>query len=194
MIHICSLIVTLGTKYWESSTEPPKSKNSIPVRFRVPRNRIYWGKYRNRTEFTWNVMSLSVGILLIVLLQTIILCIFGTHTYSLVDFYMYMYFALLFSMKSCQNLILNLLLHVSVISSVLFGKYLNWIEFIDTEFPRYRVILGTDRYQFPKEPTLHRTKEPNRRTERPRWVDRIDDRNIMVEFIMYFGNFVCQSQ
>jgi hypothetical protein len=27
--------------------------------------------------------------------EFVILCIFGTHTYSLMDFYMYMYFALI---------------------------------------------------------------------------------------------------
>jgi hypothetical protein len=55
-----------------------------------------------------------------------------------------------------------------VINSVLFGKYRNRTEFTDTEFPRYRVSLGTDRYQFPEEPNLHRYRrtEPNR-TEVP---------------------------
>jgi hypothetical protein len=57
--------------------EPNQIYRNRKIRFRVSRNQIYRGKYRNRTEFTEftgfpeftrNVMSLSVVILLIVLL------------------------------------------------------------------------------------------------------------------------------
>ena len=51
---------------------------------------------------------------------------------------------------------------LSVISSVLFGKYRNQTEFTDTEFSRYRVFLGTDQYQFLRNRICNGTEEPNR--------------------------------
>jgi hypothetical protein len=104
-----------GHKIPRTDQNLPKPKYSVPcsaLSFQEPKYRKepkYRGKYRNRTvltEFTevnWNLISWSVIILLIVLLYTIILCNFGTHTYSHVDFYMYLYFALLLSMKSYRN-------------------------------------------------------------------------------------------
>jgi hypothetical protein len=43
-----------------------------------------------------------------------------------------------------------------------FGKYRNRTERIDTELARYRIFLGTDRYQFSQEPNLsgYRGTEP----------------------------------
>ena len=75
--------VTLGTKYREPNTEPklprtepklPKLKYSVPISVLSFQEPNYWDKYLNRTKFTkfteltWNVISLSVVILLIVLL------------------------------------------------------------------------------------------------------------------------------
>jgi len=68
--------VSLGTKYREPNTEPklPKPKYSVPISVPSFQEPNYRGKYRNRTEFTecteftWNVISLRVVILLIVLL------------------------------------------------------------------------------------------------------------------------------
>jgi len=51
---------------------------------------------------------------------------------------------------------------LSVINSVLFGKYRNRTEFTDTEFSRYQVFLGTDRYQFLRNRICNSTEEPNR--------------------------------
>jgi len=43
-----------------------------------------------------------------------------------------------------------------------FGKYRNRNERTDTELARYRIFLGTDRYQFSQEPNLsgYRGTEP----------------------------------
>ena len=46
---------------------------------------------------------------------------------------------------------------LSVTSSVLFGKCQN-----RTEFSRYQVFLGTDRYQFLRNRICNSTEEPNR--------------------------------
>ena len=48
-----------------------------------------------------------------------------------------------------------------MISSILFGKR-NRTEFTDTEFSRYQVFLGTDRYQFLRNRICNGTEEPNR--------------------------------
>ena len=48
-----------------------------------------------------------------------------------------------------------------VISLVLFGKYRNRTEFTDTEFSRYQVFIGTDRYQFLRNRICNGTEEPN---------------------------------
>jgi len=62
----------------------------------------------------------------------------------------------------CQSWLLKLDIacHCSLFGS--FGKYRNRTESTDTEFPRYRVSAGTDRYRLTEEPNLYgyRRTEP----------------------------------
>jgi len=62
----------------------------------------------------------------------------------------------------CQSWLLKLDIacHCSLFGS--FGKYQNRTESTDTEFPRYRVSAGTDRYRLTEEPNLYgyRRTEP----------------------------------
>jgi hypothetical protein len=64
--------------------------------------------------------------------------------------------------KLCQNELLNMLLHVHAINLTFFGKYRNRIESTKTEFCRYRVLEGIDRYLFPRNRISMRNEVPNR--------------------------------
>ena len=97
------------------------------------------------------------------------LCIYGQLCYiftviyscSIVAFYMYDFYTIILygiMLNLCQSWLLKLDIacHCSLFGS--FGKYRNRTESTDTEFPRYRVSTGTDRYQLTEEPNLSRTE------------------------------------
>ena len=76
------------------------------------------------------------------------------------DFYTIILYGIMLNLCQSWLLKLDIACHCSLFGS--FGKYRNRTESTDTEFPRYRVSAGTDRYRLTEEPNLYgyRRTEP----------------------------------
>ena len=76
------------------------------------------------------------------------------------DFYTIILYGIMLNLCQSWLLKLDIACHCSLFGS--FGKYRNRTESTDTEFPRYRVSTGTDRYRLTEEPNLYgyRRTEP----------------------------------
>jgi len=76
------------------------------------------------------------------------------------DFYTIILYGIMLNLCQSWLLKLDIACHCSLFGS--FGKYRNRTESTDTEFPRYRVSTGTDRYRLTEKPNLYgyRRTEP----------------------------------
>jgi len=114
------------------------------------------------------------------------------------DFYTIILYGIMLNLCQSWLLKLDIACHCSLFGS--FGKYRNRTESTDTEFPRYRVSAGTDRYRLTEEPNLYgyrRTEPigsvlPNAQGElacpKVDWIFRDGCRRVLASFLfLYFS-------